>query len=87
MTSKVLSLATLSGVVHVALGQMSGTPTHHDCAWPGMSNSTITRTPRSRAYSTIDATSPCEYCCGYWPACAYEPCESAGVDVERNGKD
>ena len=52
-----------------------------------MSNSTITRTPRSRAYSTIEATSPCEYCCGYWPACAYDPCESAGVDVERNGKD
>ena len=32
ITSKVLSLATLSGVVHVALGQMSGTPKHHDWA-------------------------------------------------------
>ena len=26
---------------------------HHDAAWPGTSNSTMTRIPRRRAYSTI----------------------------------
>ena len=58
MTSNVWLLATLSGVRQVEEGQMEGMPTHHDCAWPGMSNSTITRTPRCRPYSTIEATSP-----------------------------
>ena len=41
-------------------GMTSGTPTPHAAEWPGVSTSIITRTARSLAYATIDATSAAE---------------------------
>ena len=62
---------------------MSGSPLHHDSAWPGTSNSTITRTPRSREYSTISATSACVYRCDGMCAAFH----SFGCDLTSNGND
>merc|ERR1719387_1074409 len=80
---KVAFEATFRGCRHVLEGQISGYPLHQLAACPGMSNSTITRTPRMRAYSTMEATSACVYLSDS----EYAPSQSLGLVFDWNGND